>query len=152
MTPRFERLRPGWSYGLRWKIMLTIAGVACAVAAILGVLVHNVLTRQRVDEIRKEARQSLDVALKEYAYGTETTDGHGAIVDPVELPSPLRKLALGGGRGLMVGEQGGTAVMWAAAPAAAMCSRCPSRTRAPGTICARWTPPSSARRCSRRAV
>ncbi|MFF3977143.1 sensor histidine kinase [Streptomyces sp. NPDC001828] len=117
MTSWAERVRPGWTYGLRWKIMLTVAGVACAVAAILGVLVHNVLTRQRVDEVRKEARQNLDAALKEYAYGTETTDGHGALVDPAELPSPLRQLALGGGRGLMVGQQGGKAVMWAAAPA-----------------------------------
>lgn len=56
MTAWQERLRPGWTYGLRWKIVLTVAGVACAVAAILGVLVHNVLTRQRVDEVRKEAR------------------------------------------------------------------------------------------------
>ncbi|WP_234391901.1 sensor histidine kinase [Streptomyces sp. WM6378] len=117
MTAWQERLRPGWTYGLRWKIVLTVAGVACAVAAILGVLVHNVLTRQRVDEVRKEARGSLDAALKEYAYGTETTDGHGAILDPVELPGALRQLAIGGGRGLMVGEQDGKAVMWAAAPA-----------------------------------
>ncbi|MFD7163174.1 sensor histidine kinase [Streptomyces violascens] len=117
MTAWQERLRPGWTYGLRWKIVLTVAGVACAVAAILGVLVHNVLTRQRVDEVRKEARQSLDAALKEYAYGAETTDGHGAILDPVQLPGALRKLAMSGERGLMVGEQDGKAVMWAAAPA-----------------------------------
>ncbi|MEU9100599.1 HAMP domain-containing sensor histidine kinase [Streptomyces sp. NPDC048361] len=116
-APWHERLRPGWTYGLRWKIVLTVAGVACAVAAILGVLVHNVLTRQRVDEVRKEARQDLDAALKQYAYGTETTDGHAAVLNPPELPDPLRKLAEGGERGLMVGERGGMAVMWAAAPA-----------------------------------
>ncbi|MFJ8307892.1 MULTISPECIES: sensor histidine kinase [unclassified Streptomyces] len=117
MTAWRERLRPGWTYGLRCKIVLTVAGVACAVAAILGVLVHNVLTRQRVDEVRKEARQDLDAAIKHYAYGTETTDGHAATLDPAELPDALRKLAVGGERGMMVGEQGGEAVMWAAAPA-----------------------------------
>ncbi|MGP9021093.1 sensor histidine kinase [Streptomyces sp. BR1] len=126
-----ERLRPAWTHSLRWKIALTVTAVSCAVAAILGVLVHNALTRQRVEEVRKEARQGLDAALKDFSYGTDTT-GRDVQLDPPQLPEPLRKLAERGDRGVMVGELRGGAVMWAAAPAG-------------GHVLARWVPYESTR-------
>ncbi|MEV0410381.1 HAMP domain-containing sensor histidine kinase [Streptomyces sp. NPDC050448] len=101
---------------LRWKIALTITAVWCAVAAALGVLVHNVVARQIVGEVRKDVDRELDHALGHYQYGT----AHGDVnlsLDPPDLPGPLRKLVARGLTGSMVGERDGTPVMWAAAPA-----------------------------------
>ncbi|GAA3113990.1 HAMP domain-containing sensor histidine kinase [Streptomyces rectiviolaceus] len=118
MSGRLERLRPSWTYSLRWKIALTIAAVSCAVAAILGVLVHNVLTRQRVEEVRKEARQRLDSALKDFSYGMQgAATGRTGQIDEPRLPEPLRELVKAGDRGVMVGDLDNKPVMWAAAPA-----------------------------------
>ncbi|SDK52611.1 sensor histidine kinase [Streptomyces indicus] len=100
---------------LRWRIALTITAVSCAVAAVLGVLVHNVVTRQVVGEMRKEVRDELDYALSAYEYGT-TMPEHAAL-DPAELPQRLRELVADGQRGTVVGERGGEAVIWSAAPA-----------------------------------
>ncbi|MBC9714369.1 HAMP domain-containing histidine kinase [Streptomyces sp. TRM66268-LWL] len=101
--------------GLRWRIALTITAVSCAVAAVLGVLVHNVVTRQVVGEVRKEVRDELDYALSAYEYGTTMPDRAG--IDPAGLPQRLRDLAAEGRRGTIVGERDGEPVMWSAAPA-----------------------------------
>ncbi|MGW5822812.1 hypothetical protein [Streptomyces noursei] len=55
------RWRPAVS--LRWKISLTVTAVCCAVAAVLGALVHNAVARQTVGQVRKETRADLDTAL-----------------------------------------------------------------------------------------
>ncbi|MFE6841930.1 sensor histidine kinase [Streptomyces sp. NPDC057686] len=101
---------------LRWKIALTIAAVCCAVAAALGILVHNVVARQIVGEVRKDADRELDHALAHYQYGTAHGDVNLAL-DPPELPKPLRRLVARGLTGSMVGEHDDVPVMWAAAPA-----------------------------------
>ncbi|MFH8567176.1 sensor histidine kinase [Streptomyces sp. NPDC017993] len=101
---------------LRWKIALTVTAVCCAVAAVLGVLVHNAVARQTVGQVRKEARADLDTALDLYEYGT-SREGINSVLDPPELPGPLDKLARHGERGSMVGTYHGRPVMWAAAPA-----------------------------------
>ncbi|NGO80446.1 HAMP domain-containing histidine kinase [Streptomyces sp. YC504] len=101
--------------GLRWRIALTITAVSCTVAAVLGVLVHNVVTRQVVGEVRKEVRDELDYALSAYEYGTTMPEHAG--IDPPGLPTRLRELAADGRRGTMVGERAGEPVMWSAAPA-----------------------------------
>ncbi|MER7175320.1 HAMP domain-containing sensor histidine kinase [Streptomyces mesophilus] len=101
--------------GLRWRIALTITAVSCTVAAVLGVLVHNVVTRQVVGEVRKEVRDELDYALSAYEYGTTMPEHAG--IDPPGLPPRLRELAADGRRGTMVGERAGEPVMWSAAPA-----------------------------------
>ncbi|MFF5701797.1 sensor histidine kinase [Streptomyces sp. NPDC012794] len=101
---------------LRWKIALTITLVCCAVAAALGILVHNVVSRQVVGEVRKDVERDLDHALGHYEYGTSHGDVNVAL-DPPGLPSPLRELVARGRTGSMVGTHDGEPVMWAAAPA-----------------------------------
>ncbi|MFI6147145.1 sensor histidine kinase [Streptomyces sp. NPDC051109] len=101
---------------LRWKIALTTTAVCCAVAAVLGILVHNVVARQIVGEVRKDVDRDLDYALAQYQYGTSHGDVN-VVLDPPELPEQLRRLVARGGTGSMVGEHAGKPVMWAAAPA-----------------------------------
>ncbi|MFJ6797624.1 sensor histidine kinase [Streptomyces sp. NPDC091268] len=101
---------------LRWKIALTTTAVCCAVAAALGILVHNVVARQIVGEVRKDVDRDLDHALGHYEYGTAHGDVNVAMDSP-ELPGPLRSLVARGLTGSMVGEHAGKPVMWAAGPA-----------------------------------
>ncbi|WP_328969457.1 sensor histidine kinase [Streptomyces sp. NBC_00239] len=101
---------------LRWKIAATTTAVCCAVAAVLGILVHNVVARQLTGEVRKDADSALDHALSHYAYGTTHGDVPSA-VNPAGLPTPLAALVARGHSGTMVGTRGGVPVMWAAAPA-----------------------------------
>ncbi|MEV6954491.1 HAMP domain-containing sensor histidine kinase [Streptomyces sp. NPDC051183] len=101
---------------LRWKIALTTTTVCCAVAAALGILVHNVVARQIVGEVRKDVDRDLDHALGHYQYGTAHGDVNVAMDSP-ELPKPLRELVARGLTGSMVGEHSGKPVMWAAGPA-----------------------------------
>ncbi|MFG3496657.1 sensor histidine kinase [Streptomyces sp. NPDC047886] len=108
--------RTGWAASLRWKIAATTTAVCCAVAAVLGILVHNVTAEQTVDHVRTEIGHALDEAARHYEYGTST----GALaseLDPPELPRELRDLVRQGRRGSMVGARDGVPVMWAAAPA-----------------------------------
>ncbi|MFF3084758.1 sensor histidine kinase [Streptomyces nojiriensis] len=101
---------------LRWKIALTTTMVCCMVAAALGILVHNVVARQMVGEVRKAAVTELDHALGHYEYGTAHGDVN-AVFDPPDLPRRLRELVASGQTGSIVGVQGGKPVMWAAGPA-----------------------------------
>ncbi|MEU9231120.1 sensor histidine kinase [Streptomyces subrutilus] len=101
---------------LRWKIALTTTAVCCAVAAALGILVHNVVARQIVGEVRAKAEADLDHALGHYEYGTSHGDVDVAL-DPPDLPGPLRELVTRGDTGSMVGSRRGEPVMWAAGPA-----------------------------------
>ncbi|MFH8403474.1 sensor histidine kinase [Streptomyces sp. NPDC018019] len=106
--------RPALS--LRWKIALTVTAVCCAVAAVLGVLVHNAVARQTVGQVHKETLADLDEALELYEYGT-SREGLNSVLDPAELPAQLRTLVHHGRRGSIVGTYRGKRVMWAAAPA-----------------------------------
>ncbi|MFD5146061.1 ATP-binding protein [Streptomyces sp. NPDC058401] len=101
---------------LRWKIAMTTTAVCCAVAAALGILVHNVVARQLVGEVRKDVDRELDYALSQYEYGTAHGDGNSAL-DPPGLPAPLRALVARGLTGSMTGSRDGKPVMWAAGPA-----------------------------------
>ncbi|APU41253.1 sensor histidine kinase [Streptomyces sp. TN58] len=101
---------------LRWKIALTTTAVCCMVAAALGILVHNVVARQIVGEVRKDADTALEHALSHYEYGTTHGDVN-IVLGPAQLPRPLRDLVARGDTGSMVGSLDGKPVMWAAAPA-----------------------------------
>lgn len=90
---------------LRWKIALTTTMVCCMVAAALGILVHNVVARQMVGEVRKAAATELAHALGHYEYGTAHGDVNAAF-DPPDLPRQLRELVASGQTGSIVGEQG----------------------------------------------
>ncbi|MER7764644.1 HAMP domain-containing sensor histidine kinase [Streptomyces sp. NPDC097619] len=108
--------RPGRTGGLRWRISVTTTAVCCAVAAVLGILVHNVVARQLVGEVRKDALAALEHAVSHYAYGTTHGDVRSG-VDPPELPAALARTVARGHSGSMVGEFRGEPVMWAAGPA-----------------------------------
>lgn len=117
---------------LRWKIALTVMAVSCAVAAVLGALVHNAVARQTVGQVRKETSANLGTALDLFEYGT-SREGLNSLLDPPQLPAELRRLAHSGRHGTMVGTYRGRLVMWAAAPA-------------DGRVMAAWSPYGNTRR------
>ncbi|MFI5984619.1 sensor histidine kinase [Streptomyces sp. NPDC051555] len=116
MTGRRWRPLRRLTGSLRWKIALTTTAVCCAVAAVLGVLVHNVVARQISGEVRKDVDRDLENALAAYQYGT-TIGAANSALDPPALPGPLRALVARGETGSMVGALDGKPVMWAAGPA-----------------------------------
>nr|WP_239063448.1 ATP-binding protein [Streptomyces sp. SID14436] len=88
--------------------------MCCALAALLGVLVHVQVTDQTVGQARELALRRLAEATEAYEAG-ESLRRHAG-VDPPELPGELRRLAVSGERGTVVAEQGGRPAMWAAGP------------------------------------
>ncbi|MEV6670309.1 HAMP domain-containing sensor histidine kinase [Streptomyces sp. NPDC051162] len=113
-APRLPRIsRFGSLYG---KFTLFLAVMCCVVAAVLGILVHVIVTRQTVHQARVEALERLDSAARAYSVGDPVH--HQASLNPPELPPGLRDLALRGRRGTALGDDHGVATMWAATPAA----------------------------------
>ncbi|MGV9554532.1 ATP-binding protein [Streptomyces sp. NPDC003522] len=106
---------PRWSGTLAVKAAVFITVMCCALAALLGVLVHVSVTRQTVGEARGLALSRLEDATTAFEAGD--TLGFGAGVDPPGLPAALRDLAVAGERGTMVAEHRGRPTMWAAGPA-----------------------------------
>ncbi|MEU1040098.1 HAMP domain-containing sensor histidine kinase [Streptomyces sp. NPDC005907] len=106
---------------LRWTATLTgkaaafITVMCCALAALLGLLVHVSVTNHTVGEARTQALDRLTAATASYEAGDRLPPGAG--VDPPGLPARLRALAAGGRRGTMVGEHDPRPTMWAAGPA-----------------------------------
>ncbi|MFF8232756.1 ATP-binding protein [Streptomyces caelestis] len=106
---------PHWSGTLAAKAAAFITVMCCALAALLGVLVHVQVTNQTVGQARDQALQRLTQATERYEAGDSLKRGAG--VDPEGLPRPLRTLAVGGDRGTMVADFQGRPMMWAAGPA-----------------------------------
>lgn len=106
---------PRWAGTLAFKAAAFITVMCCALAALLGVLVHVSVTDQTVGQARGLALSRLKEATTQYEAGDSLV--HGAGVDPEGLPVPLRQLAAGGERGTMVGKRWGRPTMWAAGPA-----------------------------------
>lgn len=113
--PRLPFRLPAWTATLTWKAAVFIAVMCCALAALLGVLVHVAVTNQTVGQARERALTRLDDATKQYEAGGRL--GPGAGVDPPGLPRRLRDLAVGGERGTMVGDHDERPTVWAAGPA-----------------------------------
>ncbi|MFJ4815635.1 ATP-binding protein [Streptomyces sp. NPDC088801] len=110
-------MRPGlpqWSGTLAAKAAAFITVMCCALAALLGVLVHVQVTNQTVGQARDQALQRLTQATERYEAGDTLRRGAG--VDPPGLPGELRDLAVAGDRGTMVAEREGHPTMWAAGP------------------------------------
>jgi signal transduction histidine kinase len=105
---------PPWSGTLAAKAAAFITVMCCALAALLGVLVHVQVTNQTVGQARDQALQRLTQATQRYEAGDTLRRGAG--VDPPELPGELRELAVAGDRGTMVGDRAGRPAMWAAGP------------------------------------
>jgi signal transduction histidine kinase len=106
---------PRWAGTLAFKAAAFITVMCCALAAMLGVLVHVSVTDRTVGQARSLALSRLKEATTQYEAGDSLV--HGAGVDPESLPVPLRELAADGERGTMVGRHRGRPTMWAAGPA-----------------------------------
>ncbi|WP_030688859.1 HAMP domain-containing sensor histidine kinase [Streptomyces globisporus] len=107
--------RPAWTATLTWKAAVFIAVMCCALAALLGVLVHVSVAGQTVNDSREKALARLTQVSGLYEAGEPLPRFAG--VDPPGLPAPLRALAARGERGTMVAEHEGRPTMWAAGPA-----------------------------------
>ncbi|WP_028963814.1 sensor histidine kinase [Streptomyces thermolilacinus] len=107
--------RPAWTATLTWKAAVFITLMCCALAALLGALVHVSVTRQTVDASREKALARLEDVTRAYEAGEPLPPFAG--VDPVGLPRSLRDLATRGSRGTVVAEHEGRPTMWAAGPA-----------------------------------
>ncbi|MEV0324417.1 HAMP domain-containing sensor histidine kinase [Streptomyces sp. NPDC050658] len=112
--PRGPRL-PAWTATLTWKAAVFITVMCCALAALLGALVHVSVTNQTVGQARERALIRLDDVTRAYEAGDGL--GPGAGIDPPRLPARLRELAADGERGTMVGAHEDRPTMWAAGPA-----------------------------------
>ncbi|MFF4589745.1 ATP-binding protein [Streptomyces sp. NPDC001388] len=110
-----RRALPRWAGTLAVKAAVFITVMCCALAALLGVLVHVSVTNQTVGQARELALTRLEDATAAFEAGD--TLGWGAGVDPPGLPASLRALALAGERGTMVADLQGRPTMWAAGPA-----------------------------------
>lgn len=117
---RLRRLLPpggptAWSRTLHAKFTLFLTAACCTVAVVLGILVHVSVTGQTVHQARSEALSRLDATVRAHTAGNPLPPT--GQLDPPGLPEPLRKLALRGERGTMLGEYEGRRIMWAASPA-----------------------------------
>ncbi|MFR9796406.1 ATP-binding protein [Streptomyces sp. MS06] len=109
-----RRVFPQWAGALAVKSALFITVMCCALAALLGVLVHVQVTDRTVGQARDLALDRLTNATRAYEAGDALLPG--SAVDPRDLPGPLRRLTAGGQRGTMVAVSRGRPTMWAAGP------------------------------------
>nr|WP_234440796.1 HAMP domain-containing sensor histidine kinase [Streptomyces rimosus] len=89
--------------------------MCCFLAAVLGILVHVLVSRQTEEQARDAALTRLDSVVASYVAGEPL--GRDARLDPPELPPALRKMAHKGERGTQLGQRNGRPTMWAVAPA-----------------------------------
>ncbi|MER6430249.1 HAMP domain-containing sensor histidine kinase [Streptomyces sp900105245] len=107
---------PRWAGTLAVKAAVFITVMCCALAALLGILVHVSVTNQTVEQARDLALSRLEDTTKAFEAGDALPPGAG--VDPAGLPASLRALAVAGRRGTVVASYQGRPIMWAAGPAA----------------------------------
>ncbi|MFE5580024.1 sensor histidine kinase [Kitasatospora sp. NPDC056531] len=100
---------------LRRQIATAVAAISVLVAVAVGLLVHQAMIRQHVDQARSSALTSLDSALAGYGRSGEVA-GPGVTLDDPALPTRLRDLAAGGRQGSLLATGGQGESMWAAAP------------------------------------
>ncbi|MET9374537.1 HAMP domain-containing sensor histidine kinase [Streptomyces sp. NPDC002992] len=115
MTRRARLRPPSWTATLTWKSAVFITVMCCALAALLGVLVHVSVAGQTVTDSRERALSRLTDATLAYEAGDPLPRFSG--IDPEGLPESLRALALRGERGTVVENHEGRPTMWAAGPA-----------------------------------
>ncbi|MEK9522727.1 histidine kinase dimerization/phospho-acceptor domain-containing protein [Streptomyces sp. NPDC087908] len=106
---------PAWTATLTWKAAVFIAVMCCALAALLGILVHVSVTGRTVTDSREKALARLTDVTRLYEAGEPLPRFAG--VDPPGLPASLRALAVQGERGTLVADDRGRPTMWAAGPA-----------------------------------
>ncbi|WP_438306759.1 sensor histidine kinase (plasmid) [Streptomyces sp. HUAS TT11] len=86
------RWRPRLALSLRWQVAALVAGVVCAVAVSLGVLVHQASERRGLSIGQERAGNALDEAAREAEAGTADSDGDPNLLDAAQLPAPLRRM------------------------------------------------------------
>ncbi|MFF7990246.1 sensor histidine kinase [Kitasatospora xanthocidica] len=100
---------------LRRQIATAVAAISVLVAVAVGLLVHQAMIRQHVDQARATALTALDSALTGYGRSGEVAGRDAALNDPA-LPARLRTLATAGRQGSMLATDGKGESMWAAGP------------------------------------
>ncbi|MFC5665691.1 sensor histidine kinase [Kitasatospora misakiensis] len=100
---------------LRRQIATAVATISVLVAVAVGLLVHQAMVRQHVDQARGSALTALDATLGAYQRGEEFAGGarHATLDDPA-LPAKLRTLAAAGRRGSLLAWGPEGEAMWAA--------------------------------------
>ncbi|MFB7618702.1 sensor histidine kinase [Kitasatospora sp. NPDC056181] len=99
---------------LRRQIATAVAAISVLVAVTVGLLVHQAMVRQHMDQARASALAALESSLGAYKRGEVA--GQGAAVNDPALPERLRRLVADSRQGslLAAGPQG--EAMWAAGP------------------------------------
>ncbi|MFF0436161.1 histidine kinase dimerization/phospho-acceptor domain-containing protein [Streptomyces sp. NPDC004327] len=115
MSPLRAPRLPAWTATLTWKAAVFITVMCCALAALLGILVHVSVAGQTVRDSRDKALARLAEVSLLYEAGEPLPRFAG--VNPAGLPDGLRDLAVRGDRGTMVADFDGRPTMWAAGPA-----------------------------------
>src|SRR5690606_4958731 len=105
---------PRWAGPLALKTAVFITVMCCALAALLGVLVHVQVTDQTVGQARELALRRLAEATEAYEAGESLRAHAGG--DPPGVPGELRRPAVSGGRGTVVAGRGGRPAKAAARP------------------------------------
>ncbi|MER6302056.1 HAMP domain-containing sensor histidine kinase [Kitasatospora sp. NPDC001539] len=100
---------------LRRQIATAVAAISVLVAVAVGLLVHQAMIRQHVDQARSSALTALDSALADYRRSGEVSGRGAALGDPA-LPARLRDLAASGRQGSLLAADTQGESMWAAAP------------------------------------
>ncbi|KUL47755.1 histidine kinase [Streptomyces sp. NRRL F-4489] len=98
--------------GLRAKIGIAIAATAAVVAVLVGVLVHHRTVNAQLDLAGHSIDSRLQTAVQDRAAGIDTGRG---MINPPDLPGPLKQLAERGRRGVYLEQDGRTPYLWAAA-------------------------------------
>ncbi|MEU6958211.1 HAMP domain-containing sensor histidine kinase [Streptomyces chrestomyceticus] len=97
--------------GLRAKIGMAIAATAAVVAVLIGVLVHNRTVDAQFDLAAESIDGRLQSLVQDRAAGIDTGR---AIVDPPDLPGPLKDAVAHGNRGVYLEPDGPKPHLWAA--------------------------------------
>ncbi|SHN34914.1 sensor histidine kinase [Streptomyces yunnanensis] len=103
---------------LRWKVAALVAVAVCAVAAGIGVLVHQATYARALSQARDTAQRQLDLATTAYSR-TGSTQGTEGRLDASEVPEDLSELVRRGHDGTAFGRNRYGPVMWAARPVGA---------------------------------
>ncbi|MEU7635531.1 HAMP domain-containing sensor histidine kinase [Streptomyces sp. NPDC039016] len=97
--------------GLRAKIGIAISATAAVVAVLVGVLVHHHTVNAQLDLAGHGFDNRLQTTVQDRAAGIDTGRG---LINPKDLPGPLKALVESGRRGVYLELGGRTPYLWAA--------------------------------------
>ncbi|MER7988561.1 HAMP domain-containing sensor histidine kinase [Streptomyces noursei] len=97
--------------GLRAKIGIAISATAAVVAVLVGVLVHHRTVNAQLDLAGHTLDSRLQTTVQDRAAGIDTGRG---LINPKDLPDPLRALVERGRRGVYLELGGRAPYLWAA--------------------------------------